>query len=85
MTDTSLELVVTPWSSVARAVSIWFPAATLFKVVLKVELPGVPGAVPTNVVPSKKSTVVTIPSLSLAVALTVIVAGAVKIAPVTGL
>jgi len=85
MTDTSLELAATPWLSVARTVSIWFPAATPFNVTLYVELPGAPEAVPTNVVPSKKSTFVTIPSLSLAMALTVIVAGAVKAAPVTGL
>ena len=42
-------------------------------------------SVPTSVAPAKKSTLATVPSLSLGVAVSVIVAGAVKLPPPAGL
>ena len=52
---------------------------------LHVKLYGAVVAVPRKVVPVVKSTFVTVPSGSLAVALRVMVAGAVKTAPFAGL
>ena len=74
-------LVVTPPRlSVARAVSVYVPAATP----LQVKLYGAVVSSPSFVVPLKNSTLVTVPSASEAVAARFTVAGAVKVAPLLG-
>src|SRR5713101_2256127 len=77
---TGAEVVLTPRLSVARAVSVCVPAATLASVTPK----GAAVTVPASVAPSKKSTLAMVPSESLAVAVTVIVAGAVNTALLAG-
>src|SRR5688572_8813313 len=74
------DVVVAPSSSVARAVSEYVPAGTLFQAMLY----GLVVSLPISVVPWKKSTRATVPSVSLAVALTVMLAGAVNVAPLAG-
>jgi hypothetical protein len=51
---------------------------------LHVTLYGLVGSVPISVVPAKKLTLLTVPSASPAVALSVTVAGAVNVAPAAG-
>jgi hypothetical protein len=62
-------VVVDPALSVARAYSVWLPDATFFQV----NEYGAAVAVASTVVPSRKSTFVTLPSGSLAVAESVMV------------
>src|SRR5712691_10515795 len=78
---TAAEVTLNPRLSVARAVSVCAPGETLAKVMLN----GAAVAVPTSVVPSKKSTLTTLPSASLAVAFTVMLAGAATTALLAGL
>src|SRR5712692_10027645 len=80
---TAAEVVLNPRLSVARTVSVCAPAATLARVTVK-GAAGAAVAVPTSVAPSKKSTLATVPSASLAVAFTVMLAGAVKTALLAG-
>ena len=69
-----------PRLSVARAVSVYVPAATL----LQAKLYGAVVSSPSFVAPSKNSTLVTVPSASEAVAARFTVAGSVKVAPLLG-
>src|SRR5882672_5622763 len=78
---TAAEVALTPWLSVALAVNVCVPAARLARATPY----GAAVAVPTSVPPSKKSTFATLPSASLAVAFTVMLAGAVKTALLAGL
>ena len=73
-------MVTPPKLSVARAVSVYVPAATP----LQVKLYGAVVSSPSFVVPLKNSTLVTVPSASEAVAARFTVAGAVKVAPLLG-
>ena len=77
----ALEVVTAPALSVALAVSVKFPAATLFHV----KLYGDVVSVPNSVLPLNNSTLLMVPSLSVAVASMAIFAGAVKVAPLAGL
>ena len=76
-----LEVVTAPPLSVALAVNVYPPAPILFH---GIEY-GLVAAVPKSVDPAKKSTLATVPSLSLAVAFTMIFAGTVNVAPLAGL
>ena len=73
VTLTAVERVVAPLLSVATAEREYDPLATL----LHVTVCGVDVRVPISVEPAKNSTLLTDPSVSLAFALTFIVAGAV--------
>src|SRR5712692_725419 len=77
---TAAEVVLAPRLSVAIAVSVCAPAARLARATPK----GAAVAVPTSVAPSKKSTLATLPSASPAVAVTVMLAGAMKTALLAG-
>src|SRR5438874_6712684 len=77
---TAAEVVAAPKLSVALAVIECVPAATLLQVMLY----GATVSVPIKPLSPKKSTLVTVPSESEAAALIGIVAGAVKVAPLTG-
>ena len=77
----ALEVVTAPALSVALAVSVKFPAATLFQV----KLYGDVVSVPNSVLPLNNSTLLIVPSLSLAVELMLIFAGARNVAPLAGL
>src|SRR5437762_1538317 len=77
---TAAEVVAAPKLSVALAVIECVPAATLLQVMLY----GAAVSVPIKLLSPKKSTLVTVPSGSVAVALIEIVAGAVKVAPLAG-
>ena len=77
---TAALVVTAPPLSVARAVSTWLPTVTFLH---KKEY-GVVVSVPRRVVPSRNSTLVTFPSGSLAVAVTVIVGFQAKTAPSAG-
>ncbi len=75
------DVVLAPALSTATAVIVYEPAATLDQVTLY----GAVVSLPISVAPAKKSTRDTVPSLSLAFALTTNVAGAVAVAPLAGL
>src|SRR5216684_2193502 len=77
---TAAEVVAAPKLSVARAVIECVPAATLLQVMLYGAVVSVPIKLPSP----KKSTLLVAPSGSEAAALIEIVAGAVKVAPLTG-
>jgi len=77
---TALLVETAPPLSVARAVSVWLPAETFRHVKEK----GALVSWPSTVVPSRNSTLVTVPSASLAVAWIVMVGFQVKIPPSTG-
>ena len=79
--DTGEDVVDAPWLSVARAVSAYVPAATFVHEMLN----GAEVSVPMDVPLAKNWTWATVPSTSLADALTAIVAGAVKRLPPLGL
>jgi hypothetical protein len=76
-----LDVLLAPPLSTATAVSEYVPAGTLLHVTLYGEL----ASLPISVVPAKKSTRETVPSLSLAFALTSTVAGADTVVPFAGL
>jgi len=78
---TAADVVAAPALSVALAVSVYVPAARFAMLTLY----GAVVSVPTRLLPLKKSTFATVPSLSAAVAFTVTLAGAVKVAPLAGL
>jgi hypothetical protein len=78
--ERTADVVVAPSSSVARAVREYVPAGTLFHATLY----GLVVSLPINVEPWKKSTRLTVPSVSLALALMVMLAGAVNVAPLAG-
>src|SRR5438067_1643234 len=77
---TGLLVVTAPALSVARAVRTWLPGGTFFHV----NEYGTLVSWPSTVVPSRNSTFVTLPSGSLAVALTVIVGFHANVAPFAG-
>src|SRR2546422_10635706 len=79
--EIGLDVVLAPPLSVATAESEYFPAGTWDHVTVN----GAEVAVAIRVPPWKNSTCVTVPSGSEALAVSVIVAGAMKIEPVGGL
>src|SRR5437879_2905259 len=72
-----LDVVEAPKSSVALAVSVRFPGATLVRVMLN----GLFVAPPIFIAPEKNSTRTTLPSASVALAVSVIFAGASRALP----
>ena len=77
---TAALVVTAPALSVERAVSTWLPVGTF----LHVKEYGALVSWPSTLVPSRNSTLATLPSGSLAVAVTVIVGFQAKIAPSAG-
>jgi len=77
---TAALVVKAPALSVARTVSTWFPTETF----LQMYEYGAVVSWPSTVVPSRNSTLVTCPSLSVAVAAIVIVGFQAKLAPSAG-
>ena len=73
-------VVLAPRSSVARAVTVYVPAATP----PQVKLYGAVVSSPSFAAPLKNSTLATVPSASDAVAARLTVAGAAKVAPLAG-
>jgi amino acid permease len=80
LTVTALEVAFALWSSVALAVKEYVPGGGFFQV----RLYGAVVSDPIKDVPAKNSTFLTVPSLSVALAVMVIVVGAVNVAAFAG-